>query len=100
MHNDFLSSHDKLNNKLILSILQQLQFFSEYDVLKANDCISKFENNLNWDAMFMLSLLKLPFHKLEDLNFTEKKELFSSISNLIKLSLENHKTKHTTEFYE
>ena len=100
MHNDFLSSHDKLNNKLILSILQQLQFFSEYDVLKANDCLSKFENNLNWDAMFMLSLLKLPFHKLEDLNFTEKKELFSSISNLIKLSLENHKTKHTTEFYE
>ena len=78
---------------------------SQMETLKKDSDMTNNVNNIIFQRRFFILINKVEIanvntSKLQVLTSDETKELFSSISNLIKLSLENHKTKHTTEFYE
>ena len=97
---ELLTEHEKENIGLLEFINKEFKVFSEVDIVKANDCLIEFKKNLEWDNMFMVSLMRLRFYELENFTRPEKEVLFKNIASIIKESLEAHKTSATTGLYE
>ena len=78
-----LSSFDNENRKIISEILERLNWISELNVKVTNERLQKFKDNMDWDLGFVLKLISLNFHTLEDLNVSKRKEMINEIECII-----------------
>lgn len=81
---ELLSSFDRENRALINEILSAFQFFSELNIIKMNESLSVFVENLKWDNSFMIKLVSVPFCDIKDTSFALKKEMLTEIQNVVK----------------
>lgn len=79
-----LSSFDKENSALINEILSEFQVFSDLNIVKMNEYLSEFVENLKWDNSFMIKLISVPFYDIKDASFTLKKEMLAEIQSVMR----------------
>lgn len=77
-----MSVFDKENAKTINNIIATFRLFSDYDMLKTTEYLSKFETNLKWDCAFIFRLISFEFNKIT-CDITEKQQLLNEISKLV-----------------
>lgn len=80
---ELLSSFDRTSKKIIFDILNHLKFLSETDVVKTNERLQCFLENIDSDAWFMLKLISLGYYKLESIGIQNKKSFLSDLEKLI-----------------
>ena len=67
----------------IENILKQLTLAADYNIENTNRILNTFSENMQWDIGFILSLLGIQFHKLDNISFNKKKALLNEIKELL-----------------
>lgn len=78
-----LDEFDRENIKVVNDILKKIRLASKSDSRRANSCLISFSENLDWDLGFMLKVVEMEFNLLEDLSYSNKKQLLEKIEKLI-----------------
>lgn len=94
-----LCKQDQTNLSLVGQIYSIIQRISEVDVQKANQLLSSFLANLEWDEGFILHLASLDFNKLGKVTFAFKQELLNNIKLLLEDAFINPNSKNKIERY-
>lgn len=97
--NELLSTFDIENTDIISDILVGLKYASEADIYTTNSRLKSFDENLKWDLWFMLKVISLQYHVLEDLSTTLKKEFIKKIEDLINTYCALPEDKRKMEMY-
>ena len=82
-NNNILTSFDKDNVEIINRILNGFHFITEVDIKIANERLTDFANNLDYNIGFMLKLISLDYKKLESTSFEQKKSFLNDVEKLI-----------------
>lgn len=80
--NEKLSKYDGDNRQIVGEVLDGLLFYSEFDVEIANEQISEFTKNLQWDSPFIMQIAGLPFNKLNDCSYRVKRQMLKRIREI------------------
>lgn len=94
-----LCSQDQTYLSLIRKICDLIQVYSGADVYTVNAMLTTFITNLQWDAGFMLYLMSLDFHDLNDATFAYKKEFMDSIKSQVNDAIQDPKKSTQMEHY-
>lgn len=78
-----LSSFDRENQDLINKILSEYMFFSKIDIQSCNKIFRTYLENLNWDLGFMMMLANIKFNELDDVSFSNKKNMLDEIRSIV-----------------
>lgn len=54
----------------------------KHEPLRTTNAMETLKDNFSWDTSFMLSVLSVPFHRLETLSYTHKKDMLNQINKL------------------
>lgn len=95
-----LSSFDKENNEVINELLEGLQIFSELDIVRVNESLKTFVENLKWDGSFIMKLINIPFYKMDRASFTIKKEILKEIQTIFEKYEDIPQEKMRMEVYD
>jgi len=78
-----LASFSTANAETINQIILFFRIASEHDILHTAQALETFRENLSWDQGFALKLISQPFHELDDISFSLKKQLLEEVNSLI-----------------
>lgn len=96
---NFLSIVSTTNAETVNHIINHFRLASEHDMLLAAKELEEFEANLDWDQGFMMKLVGLPFHTLDDISFSLKKQLLGDMMALMERYRSIPKHKKNIETY-
>lgn len=95
-----LSEFDRENSKTISEIIQIFKMLSDVDLLKTTEYLKKFKKNLEWDSGFIFRIISLEFDSLNEINYSQKKELLTEFIELIKRYQLSAPTLNKVDFYD
>ena len=81
--NKLFNSFDEENIKYIKDILVEFSIASQYNIKYANEKLSSFSKNLEWDLGFMLKIVSMDYSQLDEISVSNKKALLDDISKII-----------------
>ena len=80
---EILTSFDKENIDIINKILSGFRFITEADIKIANERLSAFANNLEFNIGFMSKLISLDYKKLDSVSIEKKRSFLKDVDKLI-----------------
>lgn len=96
----FLSIQDQNNLKLIHKLNTMIQVMSDIDVQNANERLSRFLTNLEWDEGFIFYLVSLNFGELGNVSYAYKQEMLNSIKAILDEAINSSSGKKKIEQYQ
>lgn len=99
-HEALMSDFDKDNKKTINEIIQIFKLYSEVDLLRTTNCLTKFKKNLDWDGGFILRIISMDFDTLENTTVDQKRNLLSEIEDTIEKYKTESDNSRNLEFYD
>lgn len=98
--NEKLSKYDGENRHIINEVIESLVFYSDYDVVSANEEISSFTENLLWDSPFIMQIAGMPFYQLKNCSFRVKKQMLAKIQGVFEEFMEMPEKERRMEEYK
>ena len=98
--NEKLSKYDGENRHIINEVIDSLVFYSDYDVVSANEEISSFTKNLLWDSPFIMQIAGMPFYQLKNSSFRVKKQMLAKIQRVFEEFMEMPEKERRMEEYK
>lgn len=95
-----LSEFDIANAKLINKIIVAFRAYSELDITRVNEYLSKFVKNLHWDCGFIMKILSESFYELDGLSFAYKKAFLEELVSLKEKYKNLPDERKTIEYYD
>jgi hypothetical protein len=94
-----LSAFSAINAEIVDQIITRFRLASEIDMLHTAQTLEDFHKNLLWDQSFTLKLMSQPFHHLDNISFSLKKQLLDEITSLTEKYKAIPEHKRTIETY-
>lgn len=77
-----VSSLNTTNDFALNELIKILNEAIKHEPLRTSQAIDNLRDNFMWDASFTLSVMSIPFNRLETLSYTHKKDMLKQINKL------------------